>query len=139
MLAGAYPSGWLSDRVGRKPIAFSAALLGAFGILLILVLPKDVNILLIPAVVIGVSLAAFSSTNWALAVDLVPPGEEARYLGLANMATAGGGALARLIGPVIDFANNRVMNLGYTIMLATCALYLVAGALLLLKVRPGRS
>ena len=139
MLAGAYPSGWLSDRVGRKPIAFSAALLGALGSLLILVLPKDVNILLIPAAVIGVSLAAFSSTNWALAVDLVPQGEEARYLGLANMATAGGGALARLIGPVMDFANNRVTNLGYTIMLVACALYLVAGALLLLKVRAGRS
>ncbi len=139
MLAGAYPSGWLSDRVGRKPIAFSAALLGALGILLILVLPKDVNILLAPAAIIGVSLATFSSTNWALAVDLVPPGEEARYLGLANMATAGGGALARLIGPVMDFANNRVINLGYTIMLGTCALYLIAGALLLLKVRAGRS
>ena len=139
MLAGAYPSGWLSDRVGRKPIAFSAALLGALGILLILALPKDVNILLVPAAIIGVSLAAFSSTNWALAVDLVPAGEEARYLGLANMATAGGGALARLIGPVMDFANNRVANLGYTIMLGACALYLVAGALLLLKVRAGKS
>lgn len=135
MLAGAYPSGWLSDRVGRKPIAFSAALLGAIGIVLIMVLPKDVNILLFPAAIIGVSLAAFSSTNWALAVDLVPSGEEARYLGLANMATAGGGALARLIGPVMDFANNRVANLGYTIMLGACALYLVAGALLLSKVK----
>jgi Na+/melibiose symporter-like transporter len=139
MLAGAYPSGWLSDRVGRKPIAFSAALLGALGIVLILVLPKDLNILLIPAAIIGVSLAAFSSANWALAVDLVPGGEEARYLGLANMATAGGGALARLIGPVMDFANNRTPNLGYTVMLLACASYLVAGALLLMKVRAERS
>lgn len=137
MIAGAYPSGRLSDRVGRKPIAFSAALLGAASVVLILVLPKNVNILLIPAAIIGVSLAAFSSTNWALAVDLVPTGEEARYLGLANMATAGGGALARLIGPIIDFANSRVVNLGYTVMLVACALYLVAGALLLLKVRSG--
>jgi Na+/melibiose symporter-like transporter len=137
MLAGAYPSGRLSDRIGRKPIAFSAALLGALAIILIMVLPKEVNLLLLPAALIGISLSAFSSTNWALAVDLVPAGEEARYLGLANMATAGGGALARLIGPVMDFANNRVNNLGYTIMLAACALYLLAGALLLLKVRAG--
>ncbi len=138
MLAGAYPSGWLSDRVGRKPIAFSAALLGALAVVLILILPKNVNILLLPAAMIGVSIAAFSSTNWALAIDLVPAGEEARYLGLANMATAGGGALARLIGPVMDFANNRVANLGYTLMLLICALYLAAGALLLLKVRIAR-
>jgi MFS family permease len=86
-----------------------------------------------------VALAAFSSTNWALATDLVPKGEEARYLGLANMATAGGGALARLIGPVMDFANNRVANLGYSVMLLACTAYLVAGALILLKVKVKQS
>jgi Na+/melibiose symporter-like transporter len=138
MLIAAYPSGWLSDRIGRKPIAVSAALLGALAILLILLLPKETNILLFPAALIGVALAAFSSTNWALATDLVAKGEEARYLGLANMATAGGGALARLIGPVMDFANSRVDNLGYSIMLLACTLYLIAGALLLLKVRANR-
>lgn len=135
MLIAAYPSGWLSDRIGRKPIAVSAALLGATAILAILLLPKDVNILLIPAAFIGVALAAFSSTNWALATDLVAKGEEARYLGLANMATAGGGALARLIGPVIDLANSQAHNLGYSIMLLACTVYLVAGALLLLKIK----
>jgi MFS family permease len=135
MLIAAYPSGWLSDRIGRKPIAFSAALLGALAIMLILFLPKQVNMLLFPAALLGVALAAFSSTNWALATDLVNRGEEARYLGLANMATAGGGALARLIGPVMDFANNRVANSGYSVMLLACTVYLIAGALILLKVK----
>ena len=139
MLVAAYPSGWLSDRIGRKPIAFSAALLGALSIVLILLLPKQVNVLLFPAALLGVALAAFSSTNWALATDLVAKGEEARYLGLANMATAGGGALARLIGPVIDFANNRVANLGYSVMLLACTVYLIAGALILLKVKVKQS
>jgi Na+/melibiose symporter-like transporter len=132
MLIAAYPSGWLSDRIGRKPIAVSAALLGALAVLLILLLPKEVNVLLLPAALIGVALATFSSTNWALATDLVHKGEEARYLGLANMATAGGGALARLIGPVMDFANNRVANLGYSVMLLACTAYLIVGALILL-------
>ena len=139
MLIAAYPSGWLSDRIGRKSIAVSAALLGAFAILLILLLPKQVNVLLFPAALVGISLGAFSSTNWALATDMVSKGEEARYLGLANMATAGGGALARLIGPVMDFANNRLANLGYSIMLLACTAYLIAGALILLKVKTNRS
>jgi Na+/melibiose symporter-like transporter len=139
MLVVAYPSGWLSDRIGRKPIAVSAALLGALAILLILFLPKEVNVLLLPAALIGIALAAFSSTNWALATDLVNKGEEARYLGLANMATAGGGALARLIGPVMDFANNRVANLGYSMMLLACTAYLIVGALILLKVKANES
>jgi Na+/melibiose symporter-like transporter len=138
MLLAAYPSGWLSDRIGRKPIAIGAALLGAVAMLLILLLPKELNVLLFPAALIGIALGAFSSTNWALATDMVAKGEEARYLGLANMATAGDGALARLIGPLMDFANNRVPNLGYSIMLLACTAYLVAGALILLKVRAGR-
>lgn len=139
MLLAAFPSGWLSDRIGRKPIAIGAALVGALAVLLILFLPKEVNILLLPAALIGVALGAFSSTNWALATDLVVKGEEARYLGLANMATAGGGALARLIGPVMDFANNRVANLGYSVMLLACTAYLIAGALILVKVKTKRS
>jgi len=139
MLIAAYPSGWLSDHIGRKPIAIGAALLGALAVLLILFLPKEVNVLLLPAALIGVALGAFSSTNWALATDLVVKGEEARYLGLANMATAGGGALARLIGPVMDLANNRVANLGYSVMLLACTAYLVAGALILVKVKTKQS
>jgi Na+/melibiose symporter-like transporter len=135
MVIASYPSGWISDRIGRKPIAISAALLGALAIFLILLLPKEMNVLLIPALLIGISLGAFSSTNWAMATDLVQKGEEARYLGLANMATAGGGAMARLIGPVIDFANSRSANLGYSIMLLACTIYLIAGALILLKVK----
>ena len=43
--------------------------------------------------------------------------------------------LARLIGPVMDFANNRVANSGYSVMLLACTVYLIAGALILLKVK----
>ncbi|MEE9465605.1 MAG: MFS transporter, partial [Candidatus Neomarinimicrobiota bacterium] len=102
MLAIVYPAGFLSDRIGRKPIAIGAGLLGAAGIAIIF-FAHDYGAILVAAGVIGVAIGAFNSTNWALATDLVVKGEEARYLGLANVATAGGAALARLIGPVIDF------------------------------------
>ena len=62
-------------------------------------------------------------------------GEEARYLGLTNLATAGGAALARLIGPVIDFFNAYTPGLGYSVMLLACFIYFVVGSLLLLKVK----
>ncbi len=137
MLAAAYPAGRLCDRAGRKPVAFGAALLGALAVLLIIILPKDYNLLLFPAVLLGIALGAFSSSNWAMATDLVPPGEEARYLGIANMATAGGAALARLIGPLIDFFNARAVNSGYQVMLFFCLGYFLLGALLLLKVKQG--
>jgi MFS family permease len=77
------------------------------------------------------------STNWALATDLVPKGEEARYLGLTNLATAGGAALARLIGPVIDFLNKYAPALGYQVMLGACFTYFITGSVLLMKIKRG--
>ncbi|NIM04501.1 MAG: hypothetical protein GTN65_02525 [Armatimonadetes bacterium] len=78
------------------------------------------------------------SSNWALATDLVPGGEEARYLGLTNLATAGGAALARLIGPVIDYFNRFAAGLGYQVMLGACFTYFIVGALLLLLIKERR-
>ena len=135
MLAAVYPAGRLSDRVGRRPIAVTSGLLSALAILLIFFFQESFMVLIICGSLMGVSFGAFMSTNWALATDLVVKGEEARYLGLTNLATAGGAALARLIGPVIDFFNAYSTNLGYSVMLLACFVYFVAGSLLLLKVR----
>jgi MFS family permease len=84
---------------------------------------------------VGISFGAFMSTNWALAIDLMPRGEEGRWLGLTNLATAGGAALARLIGPVIDFFNAVSFGLGYSVMLLACFIYFLGGSALLVKVK----
>jgi len=135
MLIVVYPAGHFSDRIGRRPIGVVSGLLMALA-MAVIIFAQDYIYVLIAAGVIGVAVGAFTSTNWALAVDLVADGEEARYLGLANMATAGGAALARLIGPVIDYFEGIRADLGYQVMLAACCLYCLAGALILLKIRP---
>ena len=135
MLAVVYPAGRLSDRVGRRPIAVASGLLGALGIALIFLFQHNFTFVTFCAGLVGISVGAFMSTNWALATDLVAKGEEARYLGLTNLATAGGAALARLIGPVIDFFNAREPGLGYSFMLLACFIYFLAGSLLLLKIK----
>jgi Na+/melibiose symporter-like transporter len=139
MLALVYPAGRLSDKIGRKPIAISAGLLGSLGIALIFLFQHNPTAIMVCGGLIGVSFGAFMSTNWALAIDLVPRGEEARYLGLTNIATAGGAALARLIGPLIDFfnASNKGINpnLGYSVMLLACFIYFIIGSMLLFKVK----
>lgn len=134
MLIVVWPAGWLSDRIGRKPITIVSGLLGALGIAVI-ALSQEYGTILWAAAIIGVAIGAFNSTNWALATDLVPEGEEARYLGIANMATAGGAALARAIGPAIDFFNNQSAGLGYNFMLMVCLAYFIVGAALVLKVK----
>ena len=134
MLAVVYPAGHLSDRFGRRPIAISAAFLGAIGIAIIF-FSHSYGSIMLAAGILGIALGAFTSTNWALATDLVTKGEEARYLGLTNVATAGGAALARLIGPVIDFFNKFTPGMGYQVMLLVSFVYFIAGALLLLKIK----
>jgi len=138
MLITVYPAGRLSDRVGRRPIAVTSALLGAIGIALIFLFQHDYTLIILSAGLIGISFGAFMSTNWAMATDLVLKGEEARYLGLTNLATAGGAALARLIGPMIDFFNTYTPGLGYQVMLLTCFIYFIAGSALLLKIKGRR-
>jgi len=133
-LAVVYPAGRLSDRIGRKPIAVSSALLGALGIIVIMLFQNESSIL-IAAGILGVAVGAFSSTNWALATDLVVKGKEARYLGLANMSTAGASALVVFIGPVIDHYEAVSAGLGYQAMLIACLVFFVLGGLLLLKVK----
>ena len=135
MLAVVYPAGRLSDRIGRRPIAVTSGLLGALGILFIFLFQHRYLLILLSGGLVGISFGAFMSTNWALATDLVTEGEEARFLGLANLATAGGAALARLIGPVIDFFNAYSFGLGYSIMFLACFIYFVIGSVLLMKIR----
>ncbi len=134
MLVIVWPAGYLSDRIGRKPINIIAGLLGAVGIAIIF-FSQDYGTVLYGAGFIGIAMGVFSSTNWALATDLVTKGEEARYLAIANMATAGGAALARLIGPAIDFFNSQSPGLGYDVMLLACLVYFIAGSALIVKVR----
>ncbi len=134
MLAVVYPAGRLSDRIGRKPIAVSSALLGALGIIVIILFQNESSIL-IAAGILGVATGAFSSTNWALATDLVTKGKEARYLGLANMATAGAGALAGLFGPLITHYEAIREDLGYQVMLISCLVFFIIGALILLRMK----
>jgi Na+/melibiose symporter-like transporter len=134
MLIVVWPAGYLSDKIGRRSITFASGLLGALGVAII-AFSQEYSSILWAAGIIGMAMGAFNSANWALATDLVAKGEEARYLGIANMATAGGAALARVIGPVIDFCNSRRPLLGYDVMLWVCIAYFIAGALLVFKVK----
>jgi Na+/melibiose symporter-like transporter len=134
MLVVVWPAGYLSDRIGRKSITTAAGLLGALGIAIIF-FSENYGTILWAAVIIGAAMGIFNSTNWALATDLVAKGEEARYLAIANMATAGGAALSRLIGPLIDFFNDYSPGLGYKAMLLACLVYFVAGSVLVVKIK----
>jgi Na+/melibiose symporter-like transporter len=130
MLGMVYPAGYLSDRFGRRPVALTTGLIGAGGIGLLFFF-SSYQAVLTSAVLMGISFGGLMSTNWALAIDVVPRDEAGKYIGLTNLASAGGSALARLKGPMIDYLNVRSPGLGYTAMLATSFASLIASTVLL--------
>jgi Na+/melibiose symporter-like transporter len=134
MALAIFPAGYFADRYGKGRLSLAAAFLGGLGVLTLLLWPSTTT-LLVAAGMVGYAVGTFGVTNWAMATELVIKGEEARYLAIANMATAGGAALARLIGPVIDHFNRVELNLGYQVMLGACVVYFVIGGLLVMKVR----
>jgi Na+/melibiose symporter-like transporter len=134
MLVVVYPAGRYSDKLGRRPILVCCGFLAAIGIAIIFFF-HSYSLILFGGSLIGIAAGAFMSTNWALATDLVPKTEVARYLGLTNLATAGGAALARLIGPPIDFLNGYATGLGYSFLMGTCFIYFIISSVLIWRIK----
>ena len=120
-VAAALPAGWAADRWGRLPLMAAGALLSAAGTLL-LALAGSAPAIFLCGTLMALGTAAFTGANWALAADLAPPAEAGRFLGLANVGTAGAAAAAGLVGPLIDRANTAAPGGGYVALFVAAAL-----------------
>lgn len=114
------PAGWAADRLGRRPLMVAGAALSALGVGLLPAARSPADILQFGALM-AVGSAAFAGANWALTADLAPPEEAARFLGLANVGTAGAAAAAGLLGPVVDALNGASPGAGYLALFAAAA------------------
>jgi MFS family permease len=134
LIVMALVSGWLSDKFGRKPVMLAAGLVAFAGSVLLL-LVRDKTLITVAGGIIGMAIGAFLSANWALATDLVPRGEEARYLGIANIATCIGSGVARLLGGVLIDPINKLLgssSLGYLSLFILATLCFLVSALVII-------
>jgi MFS family permease len=134
LIVMALASGWLSDKFGRKPVMLIAGVV-AFAGAVMLLLVRDKTLLTVAGGVIGVAIGAFLSANWALATDIVPKAEAARYLGIANIATCIGSGVARLLGGVLIDPINRLLgssSSGYLLLFALATLCFLVSALVII-------
>jgi MFS family permease len=130
----ALASGWLSDRFGRKPVMQAAGALSFLGALMILFV-RDRTLIIIAGAIVGMGVGAFLSASWALATDIVPRQEAARYLGIANIATCIGSGVARLLGGVLIDPLNRLLgssSSGYLLLFALATACFLASALVII-------
>jgi MFS family permease len=140
LIASALIGGWVGDRFGHKKVQYASSAIGSVGCLLLL-MARDANTLLVTGAFTGVGIGLFITANWALLNRFAPLAQAGVYLGLTNLATAGSGALGRLMGPVIDWLNNANPGAynGYAAMFILGAVCTGLSALLLGKVQGKQS
>ncbi len=147
-----YPAGRLSDRVGHKPVVVIGSAAAAVATVAILAAGNHLaatvamlaggsrlQVLVIAGIPIGFALGVVLSASWAMANELGAEGREGQHMGIVNLATTGGAASAKLLGPGVDLLNLASPGLGYYGLLAGCAAAFVGGALLILPVNPSRA
>lgn len=136
LIVCALAGGWIGDRVGHKRVQYLAGGIGMVGCLLLL-FARDASSLLFFGGVTGVGIGLFITANWALLNRHAPVAQAGVYMGLTNLATAGSGAIGRLMGPVIDWLNNANPGQfsGYAAMFIFGAVCTGLSGLLLAKVK----
>ena len=96
------PSGIISNRVGRKPLIYLAAAIGAIGLAIAALAPGP-EVLLVGATLIGIGSGTFLAVDWALMTDIIPKASSGRFMGISNLAVGLAGPVAGLLaGPIID-------------------------------------
>ena len=132
-----YLTGLVSDRLGRKPVVMVGAAGAAVSTLRMLTANDSTEVLII-ASVIGASIGVLLNANWALANELVDESQAGLHMGMVNLATIGGAATAKLLGPGIDALNRipgRADDFGYQVLIAGAAGLFLLGALLLMPLK----
>jgi MFS family permease len=142
ILLSAIPGGWLTDRVGRKPLLVLSGILAATGTLIVILAPS-LPVVYVGGVLIGIATGQFYASNWALGTDIVPKEHAGRFLGMSNLAGAGAGAIGAYIGgPIADQITAQVPSMpgmGYLILFVIYGVLFFVSIIALRGVRERRT
>ncbi|WP_052891029.1 MFS transporter [Thermogemmatispora carboxidivorans] len=132
--------GMLSDRFHRAPLVCLATLVMGLPALAFVVAPAALPLWPL-GLLFGLGYGAYTSVDWALAIDALPSLEvAAKDLGLWGASSNLPLTLAPLIGSLVISmaASHDQTALGYRLVFALAAFFLLLGAVLVLRVREQR-
>jgi MFS family permease len=96
------PAGLISNRVGRKPLIYTACVVGSFGLAVAGLAPTP-QVLVLGVVLLGIAAGTFLAVDWALMTDIIPKASSGRFMGISNIAVGLAGPVALLLaGPIMD-------------------------------------
>jgi MFS family permease len=129
--------GMLSDRTRRVPIVFFSTACMALAALTFVVAPGRLPLWPL-GILFGLGYGAYMSVDVALAVDTLPSRHDAgKDLGIWNIASTLQSLIAPLLGSVVIFVAGHfgLVSLGYRTIFGLATLFLLLGAVFILKVR----
>jgi MFS family permease len=129
-------AGWLSDRHGRKVMVYtSGAVMTAVCVVFILFQNQYGS--LIAAAFFGIGYGAYTSVDWALTTDALPPTDEAgKFMGIWSAM----GILPQVIGIAIGAVILQLLrgipnHFGYTLLFLVTIVYFGLGTLVIRQVK----
>ncbi len=135
-LVGTLPAGLLSDRISKKRVVYVSMAITGLAALLFL-LTHSTTIALMAAFVFGCGFGAFTAVDWALATNLLPEHDEAKYMGVWHVAFTVPQVIAPLVGGIVAtlFAHVGPPGFRYRVVMFLVLAYVAWGTALLRPLR----
>lgn len=143
LLVAALPTsiaaGWASDHWGRKGLVYVSGVMMTLVCLIFIFFQTPAGAL-VGAVCFGVGYGAYTSVDWALTTDVLPPTDEAgKFLGIWSAM----GILPQVVGITIGGILLQILqglpnHLGYTTLFAVTIVYFGLGTLVIYQVKGAR-
>ncbi len=136
-ICSAFLLGIFSDRVRRAPIVCVSTLLMAMASFAFVIAPGSFPLWIL-GILFGVGYGAYTSVDWALAIDAMPSlntvGKDFALWGSStNLSSILAPAMGSLIIYLVSFY--AATALGYRLVFAVATLFLLYGAIFVLKIR----
>ncbi len=140
-IATSLVAGLLSDRFGRKPIAYAASLILGLTCM-VFTFSHSFPLSILMGVVFGLGYGAYDSLAWAMASDVLrSPRDHAKDMGIWHIAVVLPQVIATPIGGfLLDHfqatgAANNVNKMGYIVIFIVAAIYFMCGAIILKQIK----
>ena len=135
-------AGSLSDRYGRKPMVYISGGLMAFAsiIFIAVALSPSMAFTYVVGALFGIGYGAYQAVDWALAIDVLPGGEDAaKDMGIWHVAIVLPQILApALTGLTLNALKSQSLLLGYTVVFILTAIWFVLGTIFVRQIKGAR-